>query len=136
MCGVTISLLPGWVRIPQLSDKNEKGADFESAPFFCLKAFRFELTRKAMRAGLWLPSSEGALARCIPLDFFDKLKGAVYSRQPLSLYYTFYFRSSSGIKLRVISSRLVRSWVNLTPAESIIFLEARVDMESAYLSER
>ena len=42
----------------------------------------------------------------------------------------------SGVKSRVISFRLVRSWVNLTPAESIIRLEARVDMESAYLSDR
>ena len=46
------------------------------------------------------------------------------------------FFSSSGVKSRVISFRLVRSWVNFTPADIIIRLEARVDMESAYLSER
>ena len=48
----------------------------------------------------------------------------------------YFFRSSSGIKSKVISFKFVRSWVYFTPAESIIFFEARVDMESAYLSDR
>ena len=46
------------------------------------------------------------------------------------------YRSSSGTKSRVMDLRSVFSWVNFTPADSIIRLEARVDMESAYLSER
>ena len=44
--------------------------------------------------------------------------------------------SSSGIKSRVMDFRLVRSWVYLTPAESLIRLEAMVARESAYLSDR
>ena len=46
------------------------------------------------------------------------------------------YRSSSGTKSNVMDLRSVFSWVNFTPADSIIRLEARVDMESAYLSER
>ena len=48
-------------------------------------------------------------------------------------YYRF---SSSGMKSRVMAFSSVCSREYFTPAESIIRLEARVAMESAYLSER
>ena len=54
-------------------------------------------------------------------------------RRPFDIYFPF---SSSGMKSRVMDWMPVRSWVYLTPAESSMRLEARVDMESAYLSER
>ena len=48
----------------------------------------------------------------------------------------FYLFSSSGTKSRVMDFSCVRSCWYFTPAESSIRLEARVAMESAYLSER
>ena len=63
----------------------------------------------------------------------------LYKVLVLTLYYSIflcYFRFSSGIKLKVMESRSVFSWLNFTPADMSIRLEARVAMESAYLSDR
>ena len=46
------------------------------------------------------------------------------------------YRSSSAVKSRVMEVRLGWSLVKVTPADWSIRLEARVDRESAYLSER
>ena len=63
----------------------------------------------------------------------QKSVGQGSSPCPAKVHFVF---SSSGIKSSVISLRLVHSWMYFTPAESIIRLEASVDMESAYLSDK
>ena len=76
--------------------------------------------------------------KIVPILTGRMISAPTYQKEapPLWRCFLFYFLSSSGTKSRVMDWRLVLSWRKVTPAAVSIRLEARVEGESAYLSDR